>query len=182
MIRDEIVKHFGSKCLTKPFGSVVRASLHDSTDESKFIEILEGIKKPIDTIVEIGTCCGISSVILAGYAKKVITFDIQDNPIRFDIWKHFFINDRIKSHIVKDSAETAKILESLKFDAAFIDGSHETEDVKLDIQMTEKCGRLIFHDFDLYCRDIIRVVQWHHIVNGGRFMAIPPFAYWERTL
>lgn len=182
-VKEEVIEYFGIELLTKPFGSIIHAKLHGYEDEMKFTEILEGIRDPIHTIVEIGTCCGISSIFLAKYAEQVVTFDIQENFVKYDIWHHFGVLHKIDSYIVKDSNEIASILEKLDFDIAFIDGAHTKKAVEFDIQMTKKCGRLIFHDYDTYCRrGVMSTVHEHLIAVGGRFLAVPPFAYWERAL
>ena len=110
-------------------------------------EVIESILKPLElnTVVEIGTFQGVTSVLLAKYCKKLITIDIHSQADRYAIWDSMKI-DNIDSYIVRDDAEKAEILKDIDFDLAFIDGNHNN--VIPDIEMCRKCGRLLFDDYD----------------------------------
>jgi hypothetical protein len=68
------------------------------------------------------------------------------------------------------------------FDITYIDGGHKYEDVMFDIATVEHSGRIIFHDYDTYSANaVMKAVHELLCRRGGRFYAVPPFAYWEAT-
>jgi len=181
-IREEVINHFGKDVLSQPDGS----ALHDvGSGEEIFQYIMEEAFEPgiMKHGVEIGTCCGISTVMLAGFCNHITTFDIRDTPVRFSIWEHFQVKDRITSVIVKNSQEVRAAVSALSFDFAYIDAAHLYENVVFDIETVKRCGRIVFHDYDLYSVNHVMKAVHELLCNSrGRFLAIPPFAYWEAIL
>jgi hypothetical protein len=187
-LRDQIAAKFGEGVFSEPFGSALNSNLHGVPGEWQFDEILLHVQKRVHggflDCVEIGTCCGISTVklLFSNVAKHVFTFDILDTKIRHDIWKEFSVEECISSFLLKNSEEIRAAISKLDFDLVYIDGSHVYNDVVYDIETVEKCGRIIFHDYDLYSKnDVMKAVHDLIYRRGGRFFAIPPFAYWEAT-
>jgi predicted Zn-dependent protease len=66
-----------------------------------------------------------------------------------NLWKKFGMQNKITSIIKKNSAEIYEEIRKLKFDFAYIDGSHETEAERNDFEfMKTQCGRIIADDTD----------------------------------
>lgn len=103
-------------------------------------------EKP-NTILEIGTNSGASSVYFAKYAEKIVTIDIQDYKVKDEIWDHFNVLEKIEFKKIENNTEKKKYVEALEFDFAFIDGDHSYEGVKFDFEITKKCGKILFHDY-----------------------------------
>jgi hypothetical protein len=104
----------------------------------------------IDTIIEIGTYQGVSTAILAEYAKKVYTFDVVDMHLRPLIWKYLNIKN-ISFEFVENNKERdekiKKILGKEKVSLCFIDGEHSKGQPKLDLEVCKKCNSILFHDY-----------------------------------
>ena len=136
MIIEKLKSKFSGRVL-------VRGGSLPGDGEKIFIYFLK--KKPIKTIVEIGTYNGVSTALLSKFAENVITIDIKDRPIRNEIWNYLKIKN-IKSYIVKNNLEKKELLDKLEFDFAFIDGDHN--DVNPDLEYCKKCKRILFHDYN----------------------------------
>jgi hypothetical protein len=191
-LRQEVIDRFGEEILSKPYGSAIAQNLHGVTGENAFQSLLHqawmklvevGEKDPnYLSCVEIGTCNGISTMLLARFCQTVRTFDIAMNPRRMEVWSHFKVSDRIESFVSPDIHLIRKTIQSKRFDLAYIDGGHLYGEVMFDIETVEHCGNIIFHDYDTYSADnVMRAVHELLCRRGGRFFAIPPFAYWEAT-
>lgn len=110
----------------------------------EFREFFENIK--IKTVVEIGTHKGMSSAHMAKFAKKIFTFDIEDYKEKYKAWDEFGISERIFYQTIENRQDIKKVLDGIKWDFAFIDGSHTWEDARRDWELVNKCGRVLFHD------------------------------------
>ena len=98
-LRDQIAAKFGEKTFSEPFGSALNSNLHGVPGEFQFDEILDYVQKRVDykslNWVEIGTCCGISTLklVYSNFANRVFTFDTLDTKIRHDIWEKFYAKE-----------------------------------------------------------------------------------------
>jgi len=125
---------------------------------NEFREFFKNIK--IKTVVEIGTYKGISSAYMAQFAKKVFTFDIRDYKEKYKLWQELGIENKIFYYTIKGKNENFEgkfqssknkvniedVINSIRFDFAFIDGEHTYEDVKRDFELVKHCGKVLFHD------------------------------------
>jgi hypothetical protein len=91
-------------------------------------------------VLEIGTGLGVSTGFLAQAANRVFTVDI-------DPWVHEYIWPTLPKNVI-----TLKEITGIRLcvQATFIDGMHEYEAVKRDIEIARLCtrqhGLIIFHD------------------------------------
>ena len=144
-VHDRIVELYGPKVLRK-------SALGIRAGAGVFERVLSG--KGYRTALEIGTYRGCSTAEIAQYVERVITIDLKHGKMEmngedFDrqaFWKSLGI-DNIDLRLVKDDYEKRRLVDSLDFDFAFIDGAHD-DGVRLDFELTKRCGRVLFHDAD----------------------------------
>lgn len=169
--RAEILHNFGHASLQVPELSFV------ISNEAEFYAIMDKINCRPKLILETGTASGCSALLLLQYAEKVVTFDVQEVPMKYDIWDFFGVRDRITSHIIKDTSEIPNLLTE-EFDFAFIDGDHSYGGCSRDIVIAEKCGRILFHD--VYHPPIIQAINELRTRKGGVYIQCgPTFGYWN---
>ena len=136
------------------------------------------LRKPTKTVLEIGTCNGISAAWMAQFVDKVITIDIVNNIIKNDVWKFLGVEDKITFYQVSSEEEKAKLMEELEYDVAFIDGEHFGEYPKSDFETVKKCGRVIFHDYSDGFEDVKHLVD---SLDQNKLDKKSTFVYWEDT-
>lgn len=138
------------------------------------------------TIIEIGTYQGAGACLLADYARRVITFDVKDWPLREQVIQLFCKQEPIEFRHVNFSrqedanAVLALALSKLDFDLAFIDGNHEYESVRDNFNAVKHCGRVIFHDYKHNTWHTDRTVRFVDSIPDGRTTKLEPFALWEK--
>lgn len=134
---------------------VAREMFMWSVDE--FLEkTVSSLNPKIDTALEIGTCNGISTLVLASYAKRVYTFDATYRNAEY-IWS--FFPELRKKIIAFSGAQDVldfTILDlsqwyerwGIDFNFAFIDGEHTYDGAKHDFELAKQlnCKRYLFHD------------------------------------
>jgi predicted O-methyltransferase YrrM len=144
-IHDRIVELYGAKMLRK-------SAMGIRAGGGVFERVLSG--KGYRTVLEIGTYRGCSTAEIAQYVDRVITIDLKHGRIeqsgeefdRYAFWQSLGVNN-VELRLVKDDAEKARIVNTLDFDLAFIDGAHD-QTVANDFALTRRCGRVLFHDAD----------------------------------
>lgn len=165
-------------------------------DEELFRYFLDKyIKETI--IIETGSYCGLSSIVLSSYSPIVHTFDIVDYPERKKVWKYFNVNrgkitddPHIVFHKIKDNTEKEKILfnmNPLDNVFAFLDGHHKNG-VDKDFEMFRMygCKKFLFHDYNPEkCTGGDGLYDWmknylDSIKGNAKIVeAKPPFIYME---
>ena len=96
--------------------------------------------------VEVGTFHGASAYAASQNAKKIVTIDIYD-------WKSKVYEDSCDIYFFKGTAEdySKSFHHYWNIDVLFIDGSHELDSVKKDIEALEPLvregGIIMFHDY-----------------------------------
>jgi hypothetical protein len=95
--------------------------------------------------VEIGTCKGLTALVLARYFKEVVSIDVQPDEDKHAIAKYCGVTN-IHFVDVKDNAEKAAVIKSLQFDGAYVDGDH-ARDTEADFGLVRRCGRVLFHEY-----------------------------------
>lgn len=96
--------------------------------------------------MEIGTCNGLTAVVLARYFKKVISVDVAPSAMKHIVARSAKVDTRVHFIEVKDNAEKARVVSSFAFDAAYSDGDH-ARDTYTDFELVRKCGRVLFHEY-----------------------------------
>jgi hypothetical protein len=95
--------------------------------------------------IEIGTCNGLTAVILSRYFEEVVSIDIAPNDLKHRVLAHCGIQNVIFRDVY-DNAAKAKIIRGLTFDSAFIDGNH-AEDTETDFALVQHCKRVLLHEY-----------------------------------
>jgi hypothetical protein len=161
----------------KKFGKMAFAR---SSACMEFEQFLNRIGVHGESCLEIGTYQGITALVLSQFFDQVTCVSVDDDPRR--IIKHDIVNylgiENITFHDVKNNAEKAQLIKSLKFDFAYVDGDH-VNDSHLDFSLVEHCGRVLFHEYWP-----LQAPVWN-LVNSLpadelRFANSDCFAYWER--
>jgi hypothetical protein len=97
-----------------------------------------------DRCFEIGTWNGLTAVILSKFFGEVVSVEIIHNQVKHDIVRHLGIKN-IRFIDIDSNDEKRGIAENLQFDFAYLDGNH-ADDTEIDFAMTQKCGRVLFHE------------------------------------
>ena len=180
--RDSVQWYFG-------FNHIRRSVLKTPEEEKTFRYFLE--QRPIRHAVEIGTYKGTSTALLAHYADTVTTVDKCNFIDKFPLWIEYGVDKKIRSYMTKKNEDKGLLLATLDFDFAFVDGNHAGYAVEYDFSITEKCGRVLFHDY--YSKDSeywkqsnyekeedYGVYDFVNSIDYGKLEAIEPFAMWTR--
>jgi hypothetical protein len=142
------------------------------------------IKEPIVHAIEIGNYQGLSTAVLAKYAKRVFTFDVCTRNQEYN-WNILGVRDKINMFIGPQELIDYEINYYFKiewpkgnvktnFNFAFIDGDHTYEGIKHDFKMLKFTKRILFHDYAIgpyvlnFCNEI-----------GAKQVGELNFAYWE---
>lgn len=144
-MREAIIAKYGEHHLRR---SAIRQA-----DSAIFESLLKGAG--YRTILEIGTFRGCTSAELSLYCERVVTIDLLDGEVERDgagfdreaFWSGIGA-ENIELVRVQNDAEKAAAVSALDFDFAFIDGAHDQASVRFDFELTKKCGRVLFHDYN----------------------------------
>lgn len=114
--------------------------------------VLEGFERFIathgfrgETCLEIGTCKGLTAIVLSRFFRRVVTVDILDDPLKWQIADYLGVTN-VEFVNVADNVEKASVIRALEFDAAYVDGDH-AHDTDADFDLTRRCGRVLFHEY-----------------------------------
>jgi len=94
--------------------------------------------------IEIGTCKGLTALVLARHFDEVVSIDVVEDAQRAEIARHVGVNN-IRFVTVADNTEKAKVINGLTFDAAYVDGDH-IRDTVTDFALVKRGGRALFHE------------------------------------
>jgi len=124
-------------------------------------------------VVEIGTGFGTATIAIAGCrnVNSVMSFDIKASVWPKYLAEIFKLEDKIET-VFTSSKAIHRIVKNLKFDFAYIDGSHIPPYVLQDFESVKHCGQVLFDD--AYSKNVLAVIK----ANGGITIG-KRFGYWN---
>lgn len=124
--------------------------------------------------VEIGTCKGLTAIVLARHFDEVVSIDIVPDGDREKIARRCGAGN-VRFVTVRDNEEKAAVIEALDFDAAYVDGDH-ARDTESDFALVERCGRVLFHEFWAAQPAVVALVE--RLRKRGRVATKGKLALW----
>lgn len=140
--------------VAKEFG--IRVFRRSSVLEG-FGEFLNAYKFSGSRCIEIGTCKGLTALVLARFFDEIVTIDVVPDDERQAIADYCGIRN-VRFVTVKDNAEKANVISGLTFDSAYVDGDH-ARDTQSDFDLVKRCGRVLFHEYWGPQPDVVRLVN-----------------------
>lgn len=128
-------------------------------------------------VVEIGTCNGLTSLVLSRYFDEVVSVDVVPNELKRKITDHVGVQN-VSFFDVKDNTAKAALIRDLEFDAAFSDGDH-ARDTETDFALVEPCGKVLFHEVWAAQPSVVKLVSRLR-ASGGLVIDKGKFAVWTR--
>lgn len=114
--------------------------------------VLEGFEVFLEThkfrggrCVEIGTCKGLTAILLSRRFDEVVTIDVDPDYERKKIAAAVGVTN-VRFVTVAGNIGKASLINSLAFDAAYVDGDH-ARDTASDFRLVERCGNVLFHEY-----------------------------------
>lgn len=139
--------------------------------------VLEGLEAFLEAngvrgrrCVEIGTCKGLTAILLARRFDEVVTIDVVPDPERAAVAAAAGVGN-VRFVTVADNAAKAAAIEALDFDCAYVDGDH-ARDTESDFALVRRCGRVLFHEHWPAQRPVVALVDRlrasSHVVAQGK--------------
>lgn len=94
--------------------------------------------------VEIGTCNGLTAIVLARYFGEVVSIDVEPSEKKHEI-AAFLGVENVRFVDVSGNVRKAAVIDELEFDAAVVDGDH-ARDTESDFALVRRSGRVLFHE------------------------------------
>ena len=147
------------------------------------MDFIKELNPPLDTVLEIGTFNGLSTIVLAQVAQRVFTFDICVRNAEFT-WNLYKIRNKISMFVGNNSQEIRDEIQGRmqqpeylkttgnKYNFAFIDGDHNIDAVKYDFETVKFTGRVLFHDTQ-------KPPIGNFVKSIGGIIVHKHFGYWE---
>lgn len=156
------------KKLIEKFGNVINhMSCVYINEGEKHLRALTEKVMPRRVALEIGTYQAVSACILSEYFQKVITLDIEEQPLAKDIIN--FLDVKNVSRIIVKSREdeieiVRRAFDNVEMDEiidmVFIDGEHFHGELAKDWDMVkDKCNNILIHDYDPYFKEVFDFVN-----------------------
>ena len=127
------------------------------------------------SVVEVGTRYAAFAALLGRIAERVVTLDLHENTKVPAVLEAAGVTNVAPIRVPSDAAK-ALLLDTLAFDLAFLDGSHEREAVALDFAHTRRCGVVLFHDYAN--PGFHGVTEFVDSLAEGTVVRDAPFAWW----
>lgn len=132
--------------------------------------VFHGLRKVLDdnavrgsVCLEIGSWNGLTAAVLAQYFQKVVSIDVVDNPVKYEIAKRYSLNIEFL-HVAEE--DKAHAIDRLAFDFAYLDGDH-ARCTRSDFDMVKRCGRVLFHEYWPAQRPVVELVNGIGPVKTG---------------
>lgn len=127
--------------------------------------------------VEIGTCNGLTALVLSRYFNNVVTIDVVPNDVKVRVAAHAGVGN-VMFYDVRNNAEKARLIKELDFDAAYADGDH-ARDTDSDFALVERCGKVLFHEHWEAQPSVINLISRLRAA-GGTIRTKGKWAIWTR--
>ena len=145
--------------------------------------VLEGFEGFLDAnavrgrrCVEIGTCKGLTAILLARRFDEVVTIDVVPDPEREQIAAAVGVRN-IHFTTVCGNPEKAALIDGLAFDFAYVDGDH-ARDTASDFRLVQRCGNVLFHEYWPPQPAVVALVD--QLRAEGRVVTEGKLALWRR--
>lgn len=142
-----------------------------------FAEFLDANDFCGDVCLEIGSCKGLTALVLARFFYRVVSIDIVPDPQRMEIADFCGVRN-VKFVTVRDNAEKAALVSSLSFNAAYVDGDH-ARDTESDFALVRRCGRVLFHEYWPAQPKVVALVDG--LKSTGRIVTDGKLALWTQS-
>jgi hypothetical protein len=127
--------------------------------------------------VEIGTCHGLTAILLARHFDEVVSIDIAPFPVKHEILAFLKVKN-VTFIDVADNAEKAQVIKGLTFDGAFSDGDH-AKDAQADFNLVRRCGQVLMHEFWPAQPPVFDLVNNLARTNPGEVVTGGKWALWR---
>lgn len=161
----EVVKEFGISLFR-------RSSVLEGFDEFIKANNFSGKR-----CVEIGSCKGLTAVILARYFDEIISIDIQPDPDKAALARFCGVRDKIQFFDIKNNEEKANLVRCYRFDGAYVDADHK-RDTEFDFALVKDCGRVLFHEYWESQPAVMALVD--RLRKSGDVVTQGKFALWTK--
>lgn len=131
-------------------------------------------------VLEIGSYCGLSTVVMARVASHVTAvdyFDGRGTPNPRDTRQEFEAN--LKRHNVSEKVVAVtpdEVMPFDQYDVIYIDGSHDYRDVCIDIaaamEVVAKDGVMVFHDYEHSAHPGVTQAVQSLLRSGGELLSV----------
>ena len=140
-----------------------------------FDRFLKKVNFTGERCVEIGTCNGMTAIVLSRYFKEVVSIDNAPNSVKHEILEFTGIKN-VKFIDCMNNEHKKQIIDGLKFDAAFSDANHH-EDTQFDFDLVKRCGNVLFDEYWKDQRPVWRLVN--ELTISGDVVHDWKFASWK---
>ena len=124
-------------------GIISKSALNIRDGGGVFEKVLS--EKSYRCAVEIGTCKGMTALVLSRFFDEVVSIDIVDDGDREAIASYCGVRN-IRFVTVANNEEKAAVINGLTFDGAYVDGDH-ARDTVTDFALVKRCGQVLFHEY-----------------------------------
>jgi hypothetical protein len=125
--------------------------------------------------LEIGTCNGLTAIVLSRFFDEVVSIDIMPSRLKHEIVDFLQITN-VRFHDVKDDSEKAHLIYAYNFDLAYVDGNHD-QDTLFDFDLVKRCGRVLFHEYWEAQPPVWNLIN--SLRSSGRVRTEGKLALWE---
>lgn len=125
------------------------------------------------TCFEIGTWNALTAVVLARHFERVVSVDIEANPLKHQVLRHLGITN-VRCFDIAGNAEKATIAAQFPFDFCYMDGDH-ANDTETDFALARHCGRVLFHEVwphQVPVWTLVHTLPAWQVVHGGAGLAL----------
>lgn len=125
--------------------------------------------------IEIGTCNGLTAIVLARLFDEVVSIDTVPRPVKHEVVK-FCGLENVRFIDVANNTEKAEAVDGLAFDAAYSDGDH-AHDAQTDLDLVKHCGLVLFHEYWPLCPQVWG--QVNALRAEGEVVSSGTYAIWR---